>query len=207
MNADSAAPLARLSLQSFQAHDLVPFDLNLHDGECISLSGASGSGKTRLLRALADLDPHAGQCFVTGEDCRGLSGPQWRRRVGLVPADSAWWADTVGEHLDGDAERFIAALDLDAAEVAAWPVTRLSSGERQRLALARALALAPSVLLLDEPTANLDSDAQGRVETLIAAERAGRGLAVVWACHDSAQRGRVASRHLAIDGKQVLVCT
>ena len=79
-------------------------------------------------------------------------------------------------------------------EVLGWQVNRLSSGERQRLALARALAIQPRVLLLDEPTANLDEDNTRQVEQLLAAWRADTGGGILWVSHDAAQRERVANR-------------
>ncbi|MEJ2677085.1 MAG: ATP-binding cassette domain-containing protein, partial [Acidihalobacter sp.] len=83
------------------------------------------------------------------------------------------------------------------AEALDWEVARCSSGERQRLALLRSLALAPRVLLLDEPTANLDADSRGRVETLVDKFR-GEGGAVLWVTHDPEQALRVAGRRLEL---------
>jgi ABC-type iron transport system FetAB ATPase subunit len=80
-------------------------------------------------------------------------------------------------------------------------VTRLSSGEKQRLALLRLLANQPRVLLLDEPTANLDPQNTRRVEAMIAAYREARGAAVVWISHDREQAARVCDRHyIVVDG-------
>ena len=79
-----------------------------------------------------------------------------------------------------------------------WEVQRLSSGERQRLAIARALAGGPAALLLDEPTANLDHTSTKRVERLIAAWRDQTGGCVLWVSHDPAQRARVADAQFEI---------
>ncbi len=122
-------------------------DLTLAAGERVFLSGASGSGKSRLLRAVADLDPHRGEVWLDGLPRSRLTPPEWRRRVGLLPAESHWWAETVGEHWRAPAagspiEPLLAALGFDA-DVSGWAITRLSTGERQRLALAR--------LLLNQP--------------------------------------------------------
>jgi ABC-type multidrug transport system ATPase subunit len=90
--------------------------------------------------------------------------PDWRRRVGLLPAESGWWADRVGAHFitTNDARNpattptpILARLGFEP-DVLDWDVQRLSSGERQRLGLARLLLNRPEVLLLDEATANLD---------------------------------------------------
>ena len=75
-----------------------------------------------------------------------------------------------------------------------WDVDRLSTGERQRLALVRALDIAPRVLLLDEPTSGLDGDAVAAVENVIA-EQCQDDVCVVWVTHDKAQARRVATRH------------
>src|SRR3954468_15017359 len=76
-------------------------------------------------------------------------------------------------------------------ETGTWPVSRLSTGERLRLALVRALIIRPKVLLLDEPTAALDTASVTAVESPIAAERRA-GLAVLWVTHDPSQAGRIA---------------
>jgi len=89
----------------------------------------------------------------------------------------------------------VEALGLDA-RLLGEPVARLSSGERQRCALLRLLANEPQVLLLDEPTANLDPLSAQRVEAVVADYRQTRQAAVIWVSHDPAQIARVADRHL-----------
>src|SRR5262249_15536990 len=85
-----------------------------------------------------------------------------------------------------------------AADAQSWPITRLSTGERLRLALVRALFVRPKVLLLDEPTAALDPASINAVEAVMAC-RIRAGLAVLWVTHDSAQAARVASRRLSVE--------
>ena len=87
-------------------------------------------------------------------------------------------------------------------EAKAWPIGRLSTGERLRLALVRALMVQPKVLLLDEPTAALDPVSVAAVESLIAT-RVRAGLAVLWVTHDAEQAKRVARRLLVVKGGQV----
>jgi putative ABC transport system ATP-binding protein len=84
----------------------------------------------------------------------------------------------------------------------AWPITRLSTGERLRLALVRALMVRPRVLLLDEPTAALDAASMTAVESLIKT-RMQAGMAVLWVTHDAEQARRVAHRLLVVEAGQV----
>jgi len=189
--------MASLTLQGFKAPLLEPIDLQVAAGECISLSGPSGSGKTRLLRAIADLDPHQGNALLGASPQSNMSGPAWRRQVGLLPAESFWWSNQVGEHFTDLHDPVFATLGF-TPESHAWDISRLSSGERQRLALARLLLNQPQALLLDEPTANLDKDNIQRVEELLKQWRSEHACAVIWISHDQEQRSRVASRHFQI---------
>lgn len=190
------------ALRVDDAQPIGPLAFALDRGGSLSLGGPSGAGKSRLLRAMADLDEHAGTCFLNGTEAQQFAPHRWRRHVGYLASESAWWAEHVGTHFPTGAstavEHGLAALDLPN-DVLERPVARLSSGQRQRLALLRLLAVEPAVLLLDEPTANLDADNIDRVEALIAEYRQRRGTAVVWVGHDAAQRERVASRHMALD--------
>ena len=195
--------MSGLSLRDFSTPLLDPFDLELAPGECLTLSGPSGSGKSRLLRAIADLDPHLGEARCNGIRQQDVSGPAWRRRVALLPAESAWWSERVGDHFERLDSATLALLKLPP-ETADWQVSRLSSGERQRLALLRVLCVAPEVLLLDEPTANLDQSNIERVESLIARWRQDHGTAVLWVSHDASQRQRVSDRSLRIDQRKLV---
>jgi ABC-type iron transport system FetAB ATPase subunit len=152
-------------------------------------------GKTLLLRAIVDLDPHQGEVWLDGIESRSVPPAQWRRRVGLLAADSPWWHATVGEHFAHVSIEELAALGF-GHEVLQWQVSRLSSGERQRLALLRLLSRRPQALLLDEPTANLDPESTRRVETLVTQLRNRQSIPVLWVTHDREQGARIASRHL-----------
>ncbi len=99
------------------------------------------------------------------------------------------------------AEPLVEALGLPAA-CRDWPVARLSTGERQRLALVRALVQRPQVLLLDEPTGGLDETARDAVEALIAG-RLAEGAAALWVTHDAEQARRLAKRCLRVEGGRV----
>jgi len=181
---------------------LSPVSFELSDGECVVVQGPSGSGKTLLLRAIADLDPNTGDVSLAGQAREMYSGPAWRRRVIYVPAESGWWGTQVGEHFPvwEHAISLVEALRLSAA-AHDWPIQRLSTGERQRFALVRALLLQPQVLLLDEPTAALDAEATAAVEQLII-ERLQSGTSVLWVTHDPQQAVRLAKRSFFLNAGQ-----
>jgi len=186
-----------LTLQNFNSPGLEPVDLSLEPGECIALSGPSGSGKTRLLRAIVDLDPSSGDIRLNGTQRHDIAPTRWRRQVGYLPAESHWWASRVQDHFPDTPQPLLEALGF-SHNCLEWQVSRLSSGERQRLALARLLAHHPQVLLLDEPTANLDQQNIERVEQLINHYRQVHEMAILWVSHDPQQRLRIASRGLRI---------
>ena len=176
-----------------------PLSQRVAAGECVTISGPSGTGKTLLLRALADLDPHPGRVTLDGVDATTIPAARWRRRVGLLLAESPWWHERVGGHFPApdEADLQLQALGFNP-EVLDWNITRLSSGERQRLALLRLLALQPQALLLDEPTANLDPENTARVEQLVRGYCIAANVPVLWVSHDAAQRARDADRKLQL---------
>jgi len=192
-----------LLLESVSVGALSDVSLSVPCGQVVCLSGASGSGKSRLLRAVADLEPHGGRISLAGTGQLDMPAHQWRSRVVMVPADSQWWFDDVGAHFPANTgESLPAALGLPP-ESMAWSVGRLSSGERQRLALWRALSLEPQALLLDEPTANLDDETTKAIETWLLEEIRQRQLATLWVAHDAAQIQRVANAHYRIHGARL----
>ena len=170
-------------------HTLQHINFTVEPGQCVGLSGPSGSGKSLLLRALADLDPHEGDVSLDGVGAEQIQAHRWRRQVGLLPAESAWWHDTVGPHFDDISEPWLKELGFDA-RVMEWKVSHLSSGERQRLALLRLLMRQPKVLLLDEPTANLDYPNIRRVESMLSRYRLSNATMIVWVGHDLEQLQR-----------------
>jgi UDP-glucose/iron transport system ATP-binding protein len=165
--------------------------------ELVCLSGPSGSGKTLLLRALVDLDINQGSVTLRGEARESLTPAQWRRRVGFLPAESRWWASTVAEHFSVLDEQQFGQLGL-ARETGGWRIERLSSGEKQRLALLRLLANRPEVLLLDEPTANLDAANSRRVETLVRDYLKANGASCLWVSHAQQQLEQLCDRRMSM---------
>ncbi len=191
--------MPQLRLQAFRTHHVGPIELAVAAGECVCLRGASGSGKTLLLRAIADLDPHQGEAWLDDAACSEMPAPVWRRKVMLVTAESHWWAERVGTHFptDYDPDR-LRELDL-TPDALHWEVTRCSTGERQRLALLRALAFQPQALLLDEPTGNLDTDTTAAVERLLNDYRTRNEAPMLWVSHDTSQIQRVADRGFVLE--------
>jgi UDP-glucose/iron transport system ATP-binding protein len=178
---------------------LEPFDFELAAGECVAVRGPSGGGKTLLLRAIADLDPSTGSVALDDVGRNQMPAPQWRRLVGYLAAEPGWWEDRVGAHFPDHpaASALLPQLDLPA-DALTWPVSRLSTGERQRLALARLVLNAPRVLLLDEPTSGLDPRSTELVETLLRRLLAdGAGMLMV--THDRDQGHRLAARAINVD--------
>jgi ABC-type iron transport system FetAB ATPase subunit len=181
-----------------------PVDFALQPGECVSIAGKSGAGKSVLLRMVADLDPHEGDALLDGTACSAMPAPKWRRMVTYVAAESGWWDERVEAHfsLGADFTELLPAVGI-SAEAWTWPVARLSTGERQRLALLRALSPENRVLLLDEPTSGLDAENTGLVESLLRS-RLSAGTAILLVTHDPEQAIRMAARHLEVrDGQLV----
>ena len=191
-----------LNVINLSVHTLTNVCLEVIAGQCAGMTGPSGSGKTLLLRAVADMDPHGGQVRLNGLSADQTSPELWRRQVGLLPAESAWWHDIVGPHFETDPQQWLDLLGFDRS-VLSWDIRRLSSGERQRLALVRLLELTPRVLLLDEPTANLDARNIERVEAVIGQYRNSHHPSVLWVSHDLNQLRRNCDQIYAIEGSRL----
>jgi len=151
------------------------------------------------------MDPFEGHLSLDGSAAHSMPAPQWRRQVALLPANSAWWHDTVGPHFERFETPAYETLGFPP-EVAAWEIRRLSSGERQRLALLRVLALRPAVLLLDEPTANLDKANTHQAEALICSYGKRQAAAILWVSHDVDQLRSLCTRAYGMQaGRLVLL--
>ncbi|BCR06460.1 tungstate ABC transporter ATP-binding protein [Desulfuromonas versatilis] len=193
--------------------------LELFAGGLYSLAGPNGAGKSTLLNILAFLtSPDRGELFFAGERASWTAG--WlqhkRQEVTLVPQNPFLFEGTVGNNLAfglkvrgimgrRQRERIYAALGTVGLEGFEKRRARgLSGGEIQRVAIARALALDPRVLLLDEPTSNIDSTHIMRLEQLVP-ELSRRGVTVVMVTHDQEQPRRMGCSILPIQGG-VLQC-
>ena len=171
--------------------------------QCVGLSGESGSGKSLLLRAVADLDEHRGEVSLDDVNVNDMSAPQWRKKVAMLPADSQWWFDTVGEHFEQVDKALLDRLGFNE-DTLRWIISRMSSGEKQRLALLRLLANKPSVLLLDEPTANLDKTNTLLFESIVQDYLKQHNACAIWVSHDLEQLKRVAALNFKLEAGKLV---
>jgi putative ABC transport system ATP-binding protein len=192
--------------------------LDIDAGEQIGLVGPSGSGKSSLLRAIAMLDRcESGQLLFHGEPVCGDDVPKYRRQVIYLPQQPTLMPGTVRENFElpfrlstaaGEFEEaairpLLEALSQSGQQMFHQEAEALSGGERQIVALVRALALSPQVLLLDEPTAGLDPEATGRLEQQVKSwlhDGPDSKRALVWTSHDADQVDRMTNRTIEIRG-------
>ena len=177
-------------------------DVELQTGEVVGLVGPNGCGKTTLIKALAGgLQAAAGEALIDGMPVRKLNAREVAKRLAVVPQNPVLPPGFIARDIvvmgrtpylgfleqegPSDYRRADVALDrVDASELAYRPVEELSGGERQNVVLARALAQDTPVLLLDEPTANLDIGHQIMVAKLLRRLAQESGVAVMAALHD-----------------------
>lgn len=184
--------------------------VSIDPGEVLVIVGPSGAGKSSFLRLLNRLDePTDGTVYIDGTDYRELLPRELRVRVGLVPQDAALIPGTVfenatrglslrGEPIDETrVEQALAQLCLEG--YGDRDVEDLSGGEKQRVAFARTLLNDPEVLLLDEPTASLDSASEVRVEELLS----DLDVTVILVTHDEEQARRIGDRVMELRAGRV----
>ncbi len=185
---------------------LLPLNLSINQGEFVALLGANGSGKTTLLRLLHGLLAHSGRREVDAAATRQamvFQKPFFLHLSALNNLRIALWLAGVPR-----VERTPLALQALARvgllELRQRGARALSGGQQQRLALARAWAVKPQVLFLDEPTANLDPYAKNEVEALLQSF-AKEGMTLVMSTHNLGQAKRLASRVIYLEAGVVKV--
>ncbi len=184
----SSPEIPRLLVEALHFARSGPYSFLLNQGICAGLQGASGVGKTRLLRVLADIDPSTGRVALNGKDREVYKPPEWRRLLAMIPAESRWWHPLVGDHLPLNydrkrAEKLLGSCGFEP-DVLRWDVGRLSTGEKQRLSLVRALIRDPQVLLLDEVGSGLDRDNTVLLEALVREYLESNRAAAIWVSHN-----------------------
>lgn len=179
--------------------------LEVFRGELLGIVGASGSGKSSLLRLLNRLDePTSGTVYLEGVDYKTIAPRELRRRLGMVTQRPFLFPGTVASNLQfGPQQRGEALPDTKIHSLlqqvglegfAERDVGNLSGGEQQRVSLARALANQPEMLLLDEPTSALDEDAKLGVEQLIRELATATSRTFILVTHDREQARRICDR-------------
>ncbi len=188
--------------------------LQVREGEILALVGPSGAGKSTLLRLLNFLEtPTSGQLIYHEQVINNNTSLEIRRQVttvfqrpvllrASVRDNVAYGLRLRGQKPDGQIKTLLERVGL--TQLANQPARTLSGGEMQRVALARALVVEPNVLLLDEPTANLDPYNVSLIEEIIRAHNAERGTTVVLVTHNVFQAKRLAHRTgLMLGGKLI----
>jgi simple sugar transport system ATP-binding protein len=196
---------------------VAPFDLDVAEGEVVAVAGLLGSGRTELVRLLSGVDrPDTGTLRLFGEPVtfrdpadgiarRVVYSAENRRRDGIVAelsvadnillalqAEQGWWRPVHGERRDELVASYIELLDIRPADPDV-PAGTLSGGNQQKVLLARWLATAPRVLVLDEPTRGIDIGAKVEVQRLVA-ELAAGGMSVLFVSAELEEGLRLAHR-------------
>lgn len=188
--------------------------LDVAEGECLGVIGQSGAGKTTLLRILAGLEePTSGNVSFRGEPLSASNAPEVRRKATMIFQSALFLKGDVytniayGLRLRGTPDDEIKSKVEEYLERVRLPgygprdARKLSGGEQQRVALARALVLDPEVLLLDEPTSNLDPANAKMVSSII--EEEAKGRTVVISTHDLDLIKWLTTRTVHFDGGKV----
>jgi len=183
--------------------------VTLDAGELVCLVGPNGSGKTSLLHALAGIGAAQGQVRIAGESPNGLHPERRQRLLTFLPAsrDVKWpltGRDVIALGVPSDDTAIQRLADeLDLVDLIDRRVDRLSTGERSRILIARALAAEPKLLLLDEPTANLDPLWQLKLMDHLRGLARSGGRSVLLAVHDLEVARRYAGRLIVMNGGRI----
>jgi tungstate transport system ATP-binding protein len=189
-------------------------ELSIREGEVQIVLGPNGAGKSTLLRLLNLLEaPGSGRIAYRGRPVAFPAPLELRREITTVfqhpiLLKRSTWDNLVfglnlrGQRPDGSLTTLVRQLDLE--KLLHTPAERLSGGEAQRVALARALAIRPKVLLLDEPSANLDPYSAGLVEKMVLGLRSEHNTTIVLVTHNVFQARRLAERVVMLLGGRIV---
>lgn len=212
MNQNHLLQFVNVSMGFNGRHLFKDFNLTVDNNEVVGLTGQSGSGKSTLLRIAVDLmSPLSGEVYVLGRPVSDWDPRNLRRNVILVLQESQMFPNTVRDNLswglmihnetvDDDSllkileEVKLTSIDLDD------DASNLSGGEKQRIAIARALLMKPKALLLDEPTASLDTTSALAVEEVLDELIESHRIGILMVTHNIDQAKRFASRVVDIHG-------
>ena len=207
MKSAAAVTLIRLfdtCVRFGEVQALKPLNLTVCQGEFIALVGANGSGKTTLLRLLHGLLAHTGRresSLPAVRQAMVFQKPFFLRLSVLNNLQIALWLSGVPRVARLELAQ-LALLRVGLIELRDRSAHALSGGQQQRLALARAWAIKPQILFLDEPTANLDPYAKNEVEALLQSF-ASEGMSLVMSTHNLGQARRLAKRVIYLEAGAV----
>ena len=199
--------MASLELQNVyfeyvRGFGLQGINLEIRSGALLALIGPNGSGKTTLLRLMGKaLEPDSGRILLDGRSLEDFSARELARKMAVISSEQhlefpfrVWDVVAMGRFPHQDRFDRTSRLDREVVSeclrktetegLADWPIAALSSGERQRVLIARALAQSPSILMLDEPTAHLDINHQIATFRLLRDLNRKHGLTIVTVLHD-----------------------
>jgi len=187
------------------------FNLIVDQNEVVGLTGSSGSGKSTILRIVVDLlTPKSGDVTILGKPISDWNPRELRRTIILVPQESQMFTGTIrdnlvwglirqGESIDDEAlDEILHEVKLDYVDLDD-NACNLSGGEKQRIAIARALVMNPKALLLDEPTSALDKKSALAVESVLNDVIEKRQIGILIVTHNKEQAHRFTSRIIELE--------
>ena len=197
--------MTTLSVRNLEFLDYGPYSFSVSADAGISIRGESGSGKTLLLRALADLDVHGGEIVLGKQRQEDMPPPHWRKNIGYLPADAIFWHETMAEYFQRYQDPYLQQVmdKLKLEPLMNLPLNKLSSGEKQRFALLRLLANQPQALLLDEPTSHLDPDSVSLAEETIMEYQRNHDCPLILVSHNNDQCSRMTRLSFTLKDKRL----
>lgn len=181
-----------------------PVTLEVNPGEIIGITGGSGSGKTVFLKALSDMIEHEGKVFLDGIEQAKFSPSNWRKKVTLLPAEVFFFEKMVLDELKKTDDKSFLDMGFKPETIHLKKTSSLSSGEKQRVGFLRVLENKPEVMLLDEPSANLDEKNKASMESIAKKYILENKACIIWVSHDLNQLKRVSSKIYKIENNEFM---